>query len=57
MENTIIAHEVVHNVRRHKGRNKMMIVKIDLQKAYGQLEWDSLPLFYVCGDFPKRLLG
>lgn len=38
VENTIIVHEGVHKVQKYKGRNDLMIIKIDLQKACDMLE-------------------
>lgn len=29
-KNTVIAHKMVHKVQKHKGRNGLMVVKIDL---------------------------
>lgn len=37
-ENTVIAHKVVQKVRKHKGMNGLMVVKIYLQKTYDYLE-------------------
>lgn len=33
-ENTVIAQEVIQRVRKHKGRGRLMVMKIDMKKAY-----------------------
>lgn len=38
-ENTIIAQEVTHKIKKHKGKSGLMMIKVDLNKAYDQLEW------------------
>lgn len=38
-ENTILAHELVHKVKNHKGRNGLMLLKVDMKKAYDRIEW------------------
>lgn len=38
-ENTVVAQELAHKVRKHKGKNGLMLVKLDLKKAYDCLEW------------------
>lgn len=34
----MLAHELVHKIRKHKERNDLMMVKLDMQKAYDRLE-------------------
>lgn len=41
-ENTVVAQKVVHKVRHHQGRNGLMILKVDMQKAYDRLEWSFI---------------
>ena len=33
-KNTVVAQELVHKIRKHKGTNGLMLMKIDLRKAY-----------------------
>ena len=42
MENIVIAQEVIHSMRRKKGRIGQMAIKVDLEKAYDQLIWDFI---------------
>ncbi len=41
-DNIIIAHEVFHHMRKPKGKKHSMAVKIDMHKAYDQVEWNFL---------------
>lgn len=34
-----MAQEIVHKIKQHKRKNKLMLLKIDLKKAYDKLEW------------------
>lgn len=38
-ENMIIAQEIVHKIKKHKNKNGLMLIKVDLKKAYDRLEW------------------
>lgn len=44
MENTVIEQELIHKIKEHKGQkgNGLILVKIDLKKAYNRLEWSFL---------------
>nr|XP_048333636.1 uncharacterized protein LOC125423443 [Ziziphus jujuba var. spinosa] len=42
MENTVVGQEVAHKVRKHKGKNGLMLVKIDMKKAYDRLGWQFI---------------
>ncbi|KAH7533562.1 hypothetical protein FEM48_Zijuj04G0144400 [Ziziphus jujuba var. spinosa] len=41
-KNTVVGQEVAHKVRKHKGKNGLMLVKIDMKKAYDRLEWQFI---------------
>lgn len=44
VENTVLAHEVVHTMRKHKSKASLMIQKLDLKKAFDRMEWSFLDL-------------
>lgn len=39
VENTIDAQELLHKLKKHKEKNGLMIMKLDLKKAYDHLDW------------------
>ncbi|KAM6599851.1 hypothetical protein CsatA_019460 [Cannabis sativa] len=39
-ENTMIAREIVHSMRKKRGKRGVMLIKLDLEKAYDKLDWD-----------------
>lgn len=38
-ENTVVAQELIHKLKKHKGKKELVIMKVDLKKAYDRLEW------------------
>ncbi|GER32750.1 RNA-directed DNA polymerase (reversetranscriptase)-related family protein [Striga asiatica] len=43
IDNVVIAHEVFHYLHRHRsGSNAFMAVKLDMEKAYDRVEWESI---------------
>lgn len=38
-DNMVLAHELVHKIKKFKGKEGLMMAKIDLSKAYDHLEW------------------
>ena len=38
-DNSIIAHEIIHAMRKKKGKEKWIAIKLDMEKAYDILEW------------------
>jgi len=41
-DNSILAHELLHSLKSKKGCGGLMAVKIDMEKAFGRMEWDFL---------------
>lgn len=39
IDNVIIVQEMLHNMRRKRGKKGLMTVKIDFEKAYDRLRW------------------
>lgn len=38
-ENIIIAQEIIHTMNHKRGKTRMMVVKVDLEKAYDRVRW------------------
>lgn len=41
-DNVVIYQEVLHAMRRKKGKAGYMVVKTDFEKAYNRLSWDFI---------------
>ena len=56
MDNAIIAQEVIHTIRRKRGRVGYMALKIDLEKAYDKLEWNFIRVMLIRANLPEDLI-
>lgn len=56
-DNIIIANEVIHTIRKKKGKGGFMIAKMDLSKAYDKLSWVFIREVLVSTGFPPKLVG
>ena len=41
-ENTFFAQEIIHEMKKKKGKTSWMGLKIDMEKAYDKIEWPFL---------------
>jgi hypothetical protein len=41
-DNAIMAHEIFHTLKKKRGNGGFMAVKLDMQKAFDQMEWSFL---------------
>lgn len=41
-ENTLIPQEVIHSMKKKRGKSGWMTIKIDLEKAYDRLKWEFI---------------
>ena len=51
----MIAQELIHKIRKQKGKNGLMLLKIDLQKAYDRVEWSFLDKTMGCLRFSQQV--
>lgn len=42
LDNIVVVQEVVHSMRRKKGKKGWMLLKLDLEKTYDRIRWDFL---------------
>lgn len=54
-DNIIIVQEVVHTLRKRKGKVGSFIAKIDLEKAYDRIEWSFLNQLLAFLDFSHTI--
>ncbi|XP_072076475.1 uncharacterized protein [Arachis hypogaea] len=55
-DNIIIASEMIHSMKRMKGKNGFMAIKIDFAKAYDRLNWNFLHQCLVEYGISDRIL-
>ena len=53
-DNVIIAQELIHSLKRRKGREGFMVIKINLEKVYDRLEWSFIRMVLDHFGFPKN---
>lgn len=53
-DNISLAREVLHSMRRKKCKTSYMALKIDLEKAYDKLEWNSKKMSSINSTSPKN---
>lgn len=54
--NIVIAQEVLHSMRTSQSKRRGMIVKIDLEKAYGRIDWKFLEYVLQVIGFGEQLI-
>lgn len=52
----MIAHEVMHHVKKHKGKKVFMVLKVDMKKAYDRIEWIFLIWVLKAWGFSEHFL-
>jgi hypothetical protein len=55
-DNIIVAQEIVHSIRKMKGRKGIMTIKVDLGKAYDRLHWDFISDTLSKAKLPSNLV-
>lgn len=50
-DNTILAQEMVHKVKKFKRKGGLMLAKIDLSKAYDRLKWSFINMVMIAWGF------
>ena len=57
LDNMIIAQEILHSMEKKKGRSGVMVLKIDLEKAFDRLEWSFIREILIHFNFPSDLIA
>jgi hypothetical protein len=55
-DNSILAHEIFHSMKKKRGSGGLMALKLDMEKAFDRMEW-SFILKYPKGFLLLRLLS
>jgi hypothetical protein len=50
-DNSILAHELFHSMKKKRGRGGLMALKLDMEKAFDRLEWSFLAKVFSCLGF------
>ena len=57
MDNIVIAQELIYSMGNKKGKMGFMTIKVDLEKAYGRLEWNFIHKVLRAFHFPHHLVN
>ena len=52
-ENTFLAQEIIHEMKKKKGKTGWIGLKIDMEKAYDKIEWPFLKKVMINFGFPQ----
>ena len=55
-DNIIVAQEIIHSMRRMKGKRGVMTIKVDLEKAYDRLSWSFIRDTLIDARLPSDLI-
>ena len=53
----IIDQELIYSLKKRKGNDGYMVVKIDLEKAYDRLEWSFVRMMLKHFGFPANIIN
>ena len=56
-ENSLVVQELVHTLRCKKGKLGLMLIKLDMEKAYDHLEWSFIRTVLLNVGFPYRFIN
>ena len=57
IDNAIIVQEIIHTLSKKRGKVGYMALKIDLEKAYDNLEWSFIRDMLIRFNFPLDIIG
>ena len=56
IDNAIIVQEIIHTLSKKRGKMGYMALKIDLEKAYDNLEWSFIRDMLIRFNFPLDII-
>lgn len=55
-DNTLVAYECIHYLKRKKGKSGACAIKLDMVKAYDRVEWSYLQGMMLKLGFPENFV-
>lgn len=55
VDNIIIIEEVLEHIQKNKGRKHFMIIKLDMEKAFDEIEWSFIRTILNEFHFPAKI--
>lgn len=55
-ENSILAHELFHILKKRRTSRKLMAIRPDIEKAYDRMEWNLILVAMKCFGFDPRFV-
>ena len=56
-DNSIIAHELFHSMKKKKGKGGYIALKVDMEKAFDKMEWSFIDEVLKCFGFSNKWIG
>ncbi|KAB1207150.1 hypothetical protein CJ030_MR7G011471 [Morella rubra] len=56
-ENSILAHEIFHVLKKRNSGRKIMAIRADIEKAYDRMEWKLILVAMKCFGFAPHFVG
>lgn len=56
IDNIIITQEVIHSMKKKRGKKGWLVIKVDLEKAFDKLSWDFIEDTLLDAGFPTRMV-
>ena len=57
LDNVIIVQELIYSLKSRRGKDRYMVIKIDLEKAYDRLEWSFVNMVLDHFGFPQEMIN
>ena len=55
-DNILIANEILHSMKKSRGRKRFIVIKVDLEEAYNKLKWSFIKVVLEKINLPRNLI-